>query len=72
MKARHVCAALGIAIAAGSVVFMQSLVATNDAQAVRVAERLLRELPVDQGARVSRGESIFKERVCPEWTATVQ
>ena len=60
MKARHVCAALGIAIAAGSVVFMQSLVATNDAQAVRVAERLLRELPVDQGARVSRMQLDFR------------
>ena len=40
MKARHVCAAFGIALAVGAVVFMQSLVATNDAQAPAVAKRL--------------------------------
>ena len=60
MKARHVCAALGIAIAAGSVVFMQSLVATNDAQAVRVAERLLEEMPVEPGAKVARMQLDFR------------
>ena len=60
MKARNVCATLGIAIAAGSVVFMQSLVATNDAQAVRVAERLLREMPVEPGAKVSRMQLDFR------------
>ena len=38
MKIRHLCAIGGIAAAVGAVVFMQSLVATNDAQAVRVAE----------------------------------
>ena len=43
MKARHICAVLGIAAAAGAVVFTQSLVATNDAQAVAIAERLFRE-----------------------------
>ena len=40
MKARHICAVLGIAIAVGSVIFMQSLLATNDAQAPAVAKRL--------------------------------
>ncbi len=40
MKARHICATLGIAIAIGAVVFMQSLVATNDAQAPAVAKQL--------------------------------
>ena len=40
MKARHICAVLGIAIAVGSVIFMQSLLATNDAQAPTVAKRL--------------------------------
>ena len=40
MKARHVCAVLGIAIAVGSIIFMQSLLATNDAQAPAVARRL--------------------------------
>ena len=60
MKARHVCAALGVAIAVGSVVFMQSLVATNDAQAVRVAERLLEEMPVESGARVAHMQLDFR------------
>jgi len=40
VKARHICAIAGIAIAAGAVVFMQSLVATNDAQAPAVARKL--------------------------------
>ena len=52
MKARHLCAVSGIAAAVGAVVFTQSLVATNDAQAVRVAERLLRDVPVEPGASV--------------------
>ena len=54
MKARHWCAALGVAIAVGTVVFMQSLVATNDHQALAVAERLLKELPVEPGAQLAR------------------
>ena len=40
MKARHICAVAGVAIAVGTVVFMQSLVATNDRQAPAVAKRL--------------------------------
>ncbi len=40
MKARHICAVLGISIAVGSIIFMQSLLATNDAQAPAVAKRL--------------------------------
>lgn len=40
MRARHICATLGIAVAIGAVVFMQSLIATNDAQAPAVAKRL--------------------------------
>ena len=54
MKARHACAALGVALAVGAVVFMQSLVATNDRQAVAVAERLLKSVPVPADARVSQ------------------
>ena len=46
MKARHICATLGIAAAVGAVVFMQSLVATNDRQAVAMAERMLSARPV--------------------------
>lgn len=40
MKIRHFCAVLGIAIAAGAVVFMQSIAASNDAQAPALARRL--------------------------------
>ena len=53
MKARHLCAILGVAIAAGAVTFMQSLVATNDHQATAVAERLLQAVPVADDARTS-------------------
>ena len=60
IKARHVCAILGIAAAVGAVVFMQSLVATNDAQSVRVAERLLKELPVEADASVARLQLDFR------------
>ena len=60
MKARHVCAVVGIAAAVGAVVFMQSLVATNDAQSVRVAERLLRELPVEADASAARLQLDFR------------
>ena len=54
MKVRHVCAVLGVAIAVGTVTFMQGLVATNDHQATAVAERLLREVPVAAGAKVAQ------------------
>ena len=54
MKARSVCAVLGIALAAGTVVFMRALVASNDAQAEAVAARLLREVPVEEGAQTWR------------------
>ena len=60
MKARHVCAMLGMAVAVGAVVFMQSLVATNDAQAVRVAERMLEKVPVEPGASVARLQLDFR------------
>ena len=40
MKARHLCAVLGIAAAVGAIVFMQSLTASADAQAPAVAARL--------------------------------
>ena len=50
MKIRHICAIVGIAIAAGAVVFMRSLVATNDHQAIAVAEKLLAALPVEKEA----------------------
>ena len=54
MKARHWCAVLGVAAAVGAVVFMKSLVATNDAQAPRLAESLLKAVPVERGAMVAR------------------
>ena len=54
MKTRHVCAVFGIAVSVGTVVFMRSLVASNDAQSLVVARRLLQELPVDAGAPVAR------------------
>ena len=54
MKVRHICAVLGVAIAVGTVTFMQGLVATNDHQATAVAERLLREVPVAAGAKVAQ------------------
>ena len=60
MKTRYICAVLGIAVAVGAVVFMQSLVATNDAQAVRVAERLIAALPVEIGAKVCRMQIDFR------------
>ena len=41
MKVRHLCAILGVAIAVGTVTFMQSLVATNDHQATAVARQVL-------------------------------
>ena len=54
MKVRHICAILGVAIAVGTVVFMQGLVATNDHQAMAVAARLLREVPVANEAKVAQ------------------
>ncbi len=54
MKARHLCAIFGIAVAVGTVVFMRSLVATNDKQSVAVAERLVNELPVEANTRLAR------------------
>ena len=54
MKARHICAILGVAIAVGTVVFMQGLVETNDHQATAVAERLLKEVPVANDAKVAQ------------------
>lgn len=41
-KARFACAVAGIAVAVGALVFMTSFVATNDAQAPRVAEAACR------------------------------
>ncbi|MBR4258024.1 MAG: FtsX-like permease family protein, partial [Kiritimatiellae bacterium] len=60
MKARHICAVLGIAAAVGAVVFTQSLVATNDAQAVAIAERLLKAVPVDADARTVQLQLDFR------------
>ena len=45
---------MGVAIAVGTVTFMQGLVATNDHQAVAVAERLLKEVPVATEAKVAQ------------------
>ena len=60
MKARHICAVLGIAAAVGAVVFTQSLVATNDAQAVAIAERLIKAVPVDADARTVQFQLDFR------------
>lgn len=60
MKARHICAVLGIAAAVGAVVFTQSLVATNDAQAVAIAERLVKAVPVDADARTVQLQLDFR------------
>ena len=49
MKIRHICAAAGVAVAVGTVVFTRSLVATNDYQAVAVAEKMLTAMIVDEG-----------------------
>ena len=54
MKVRHVCAILGVAIAIGTVTFMQGLVETNDHQATAVAERLLTEVPVAAEAKLAQ------------------
>ena len=60
MKVRHVCAILGIAIAVGAVVFVRSLIATNDRQSVAVAERLLKALPVATDAKVATLQLDFR------------
>lgn len=60
MKARRISAVLGIAAAAGAVVFMQSLVATNDRQAVAMAERMIAAIPVESGAKCARFEVDFR------------
>ncbi len=54
MKIRHFCALLGIALAAGGVLFIRSLVTSNDAQATVMAERLLANVPLEADARVTR------------------
>ena len=54
MKARHACAALGVALAVGTVVFMRSLVASNDRQASAMAGRLLESVPVPKGSSVAQ------------------
>ena len=54
VKVRHICAILGVAIAVGTVVFLQGLVATNDHQAVAIAERLLKKVPVAADAKVAQ------------------
>ena len=60
MKIRHLCAIGGIAAAVGAVVFMQSLVATNDRQAVAMAERMLKAVPVEAGAKSVRLQLDFR------------
>ena len=54
MKVRHVCAALGIALAVATVVFMRSLVATSDHQAVAMAKRLIDFMPFRGGEMVAQ------------------
>lgn len=54
MKARNLCAVLGIAAATALVVFLQGLVTTSDHQARAVAERLLEAVPIEASAQVAR------------------
>ena len=60
MKARHICAVLGIAIAVGVVVFVRSLIATNDHQSAAMAERMLKALPVEANAKVATLQLDFR------------
>ena len=53
MKARHACAVLGVALAVGTVVFMRSLVASNDRQASAMAGRLLESVPIPPDSSVA-------------------
>lgn len=53
MKARHLCAVAGVAVAVAAFVFVRSLSATVDHQALAVAERLLVEVPIAESALVS-------------------
>ena len=54
MKVRHICAVAGVALAIGTVVFMGSLVATNDHQSAAVAAALLAQVPVETDAKVAQ------------------
>ena len=49
-----------MAAAVGAVVFMQSLVATNDRQAEAIAERMLAAMPVDKDAKCARFQLDFR------------
>ena len=53
MRARHVCAVAGVAIAAGLVVFVNSLAKTNSFQSLVLAEALLASSPVESGAKTA-------------------
>ena len=53
MKARHVCAVAGVALAVGTVTFMRGLVDANDHQSLAVAERLLEQVKVPDAAKVA-------------------
>ena len=60
MKARHISAIVGIAAAVGAVVFTQSLMATNDHQAVAAAARMLKAVPVEKTAKCLRMQLDFR------------
>jgi len=60
IKVRHLCATFGIAVAVGAVVFVRSLIATNDHQSVARAEQLLKALPVEEGAKVASLQLDFR------------
>ena len=53
MKTRHICAVAGVAIAVATVVFMRSFTLSNARQGEAFAERLLAEMPVEDGARTT-------------------
>lgn len=53
MKARHICAVAGVALAVGLVVFMHSLAKSNDHQGLTFARQMLSALPIEAGAKVT-------------------
>lgn len=62
MKARHVCAALGVAIAVAAILFVRSLISTNDAQAFCRARELLKSVPVAVGSHQATFAVDYRDR----------
>ncbi len=60
MKARHLCAIFGVAIAAGTVFFMASLTASNDHQSLNIADRLIKTVKVEDSASTATLQLDFR------------